>query len=223
MSMKPPNADDLTVDERAVVGMPGDLVSGDSVPARAPSTTVVISLRLDRHVFDRLNQLAQEDGRTFSETARDALRNLVEAHGAHGDSYPLREHNARPVRKVSEAIHVTWNDDELQNEVERYAAACQRAGIRESASRSYVDYARRFLAWRTGDYRPRGVGESDRPVPRSGASTADLRHQAAEYAQRVRDAGREQPTVDTYYRHATFFIRWLEGEFQPGARLRGLR
>jgi hypothetical protein len=39
----------------------------------------------------------------------------------------------------------------------------------------------------------------------------------------VQAAGREQPTVETYLRHAMFFIRWLEGAFQPGARLQGLR
>jgi hypothetical protein len=86
-----------------------------------------------------------------------------------------------------------------------------------------VDYARRFLAWRVGDYHPRGVGLGDRPVPRAAVSTADLRRQADQYAHLVEAAGREQPTVDTYLRHARFFIRWLDGEFQPGARLHGLR
>jgi hypothetical protein len=50
-----------------------------------------------------------------------------------------------------------------------------------------------------------------------------LREQAKEYARLVEAAGREQSTVDTYYSHAMFFIRWLEGDFEPGARLRGLR
>ncbi len=95
--------------------------------------------------------------------------------------------------------------------------------MRDTAWRSYVDYARRFVAWRTGDYQPRGVDPGDRPVPRAAASTADLAHQAAAYAQQVQAAGRAQPTVDTYYRHAMFFIRWLAGDFQPGGRLRGLR
>jgi hypothetical protein len=26
-------------------------------------------------------------------------------------------------------------------------------------------------------------------------------------------------TVDTYERHALFFVRWLSGEFVPGSRL----
>ena len=214
----------LTAAEKNLVGAPGDLVSEDSVPRRARSGTVMVSLRIERHVFDELSHVAEARGRTFSETARDALRTYVSAHAA-GSAYPLAEHGlARPGRKVSEnAVHTTWTDDDLRAALDRYEAACREAAMRDNAWRSYVDYARRFLAWRTGDYQPRGMSAADRPVPRTPTSTVELRHQAARYAQLVKDAGRAQPTVDTYLRHAMFFIRWLEGEFHPGERLLGLR
>jgi len=213
---------DLTDDEKEAVGMPGDLVSEEVVPSRARSTTVMISLRIDRPVFDELSRLAEEGGRTLSETARDALRSFVR--GQRGSrSYPIAASARVPSRKVSESTDPTWTDDDLRSALERYEGACRRAEMRDNAWRSYVDYARRFLAWRTGDYRPRGTMSNDRPVPRSLVTTAELRRQADHYAQQVHAAGREQPTVDTYFRHAMFFIRWLEGEFEPGARLRGLR
>ena len=214
---------DLTAAEQKFVGAPGDLVSEDPVPPRARSDTVMISLRMDRQVFDDLSRIAQQGGRTLSETARDALHTYVDAHPV-DKSYPLGEHGlARSARKVSENSQATWADEDLRAALERYEAACREAGMRDNAWRSYIDYARRFLAWRTGDYQPRGTSAGDRPVPRTAASTTELRHQAATYARLVKDAGREQPTVDTYFRHAMFFIRWLEGEFQPGARLHGLR
>jgi hypothetical protein len=125
--------------------------------------------------------------------------------------------------RVSESGQTSWDDAELQVELQRWEAACRRAQMREKAWRSYVDYARRFLDWRTGDYWPRGVPVGDRPVGREAASTSQLREQAQRYARQVEAAGRERSTVETYYRHAMFFIRWLEGDFEPGARLRGLR
>jgi hypothetical protein len=214
---------DLTAAEQKLVGTPGDLVSENPVPPRGRSGTVMISLRLDRQVFDDLSRIAQQGGRTLSETARDALRTYVDARPV-STSYPLGEDGVtRAARKVSENTQATWTDEDLRGALERYEADCRKAGMRDNAWRSYVDYARRFLAWRIGDYWPRGTIAGGRPVPRTAASTAELRRQAATYAQLVQDAGREQPTVDTYLRHAMFFIRWLEGDFRPGARLEGLR
>lgn len=214
---------DLTPEERAIVGSPGDLVSEDVVPARPRSSTVMISLRIDRQTFESLNRLAEEGGRTFSEAARDALRTFVRDR-ADAESYPRRDHRwSSTRRKVSENLPLAWDDDELLAALERYELECRQAGMREKAWRSYVDYARRFLAWRTGEYAPRGTSAVDRPVPRSSPSGSDLRRQAEQYARQVEAAGREQPTVDTYFRHAMFFIRWLEGDFRPGARLQGLR
>jgi hypothetical protein len=113
-----------------------------------------------------------------------------------------------------------WDDDALVAELARYERACRDAGMRPNAIHSYWDYARRFLDWRTGAYRPRGAGGEGRPVPRGPAPTDELVRQAAAYARVIEDAGRAQDTIDTYHRHAMFFIRWLCGEFQPGGRLR---
>lgn len=54
-----------------------------------------------------------------------------------------------------------------------------------------------------------------------GAVTVDeLTRQAQAYAGQVEAAGRAHETIDTYNRHAMFFVRWLQGEFGPGRRLR---
>jgi predicted nucleic acid-binding protein len=113
----------------------------------------------------------------------------------------------------------SWDDTALAIELARYEDACRAAGMRPNAIHSYWDYARRFLAWRTGEYRPRGVVAAGRPVPTGTVSAPDLERQAGAYAQAIEQAGRERPTIDTYHRHAMFFVRWLRGDFQPGARL----
>jgi predicted nucleic acid-binding protein len=113
-----------------------------------------------------------------------------------------------------------WEDGELFEILAQYEDACRDAGMRPNAIHSYWDYARRFLAWRVGEYRPRGTTTIGRPVPAGPATTDDLEQQAAAYARAIDAAGREQATVDTYHRHAMFFIRWLRGDFQPGRRLR---
>jgi predicted nucleic acid-binding protein len=113
-----------------------------------------------------------------------------------------------------------WDDAELLAELARYEEACRAAGMRPNAIHSYWDYARRFLAWRVGDFQPRGTDRSDRPVPRGPVGDVDLERQAASYARAIEAAGRERATVDTYRRHAMFFIRWLRGDFEPGGRLR---
>ena len=113
-----------------------------------------------------------------------------------------------------------WDDGELSERLARYEDACRDARMRPNAIHSYWDYARRFLAWRVGEYRPRGTTGNGRPVPAGPATAEDLERQAAAYARAIQAAGREQATVDTYHRHAMFFIRWLRGDFQPGRRLR---
>ena len=113
-----------------------------------------------------------------------------------------------------------WTDDDLLAELDRYEAVARASGMTPNAIHSYWDYARRFLAWRVGAYRPRGAAATGRPVPSEPATGIDLEAQAAAYARAIEAAGRAQPTVDTYYRHAMFFIRWLRGAFEPGARLR---
>ncbi len=113
-----------------------------------------------------------------------------------------------------------WDDAQLVRELARYEQACRDAGMRPNAIHSYWDYARRFLDWRTGEYRPRGAGPGGRPVPRDAVTADELVRQASAYARTIEAAGRAPVTVDTYHRHAMFFIRWLRGSFRPGGRLR---
>ena len=129
-------------------------------------------------------------------------------------------------RRVSEAIAALeqprgpWDDMDLAVELARYEQTCRDAGMRPNAIHSYWDYARRFLAWRAGGYRPRGSGDSGRPVPRGRVTADELSRQAAAYVRVLEAAGLTPVTVDTYHRHAMFFVRWLRGEFRPGDRLR---
>jgi predicted nucleic acid-binding protein len=110
----------------------------------------------------------------------------------------------------------TWDDDALQQALADYEAACEAAGMRRNAIHSYWDYARRFLDWRAGRY-PRSA--TTRAVPAAPVTVNDLRLQAEAYTRAVRGMGLGTATVDTYERHALFFVRWLSGEFVPGSRL----
>lgn len=112
----------------------------------------------------------------------------------------------------------TWDEQDLRDELERYRETCSAAGMRPSAVHSYWDYARRFLDWREGIY-PRTP--APRPVPVRTLRVGDLRADAAAYERWLDGAGLSRAAVDTYVRHAGFFVRWLAGEFEPGARLRG--
>lgn len=116
-----------------------------------------------------------------------------------------------------------WSDAELFAELARYEQACHDAGMQPNAIHSYWDYARRFLAWRTGDYRPRGSSASGRPVPVDRVDVETLTAQLDVYATALARAGLQTVTIDTYVRHADFFVRWLAGAFRPGGRLRGMR
>jgi predicted nucleic acid-binding protein len=114
----------------------------------------------------------------------------------------------------------SWTDADLRDALGRYEEACATAGMRRNAIHSYWDYARRFLDWREGAYRPRGTVGAGRPVPLRTVGVADLTAEASAYATTIAGAGRAVSTVDTYYRHALFFVRWLDGAFEPGGRLK---
>ena len=224
--------------ERVVVGEPGDLVDEPAVPARPRASSVMFSLRIDRGTFEALSDLADRQGRRFSDTARDALRAYVDRSGEDRlqglveaiatklgvdatDVYPERSAAPGHVQARERTPVSSWTDDELERQLQRYEQICRDSGMQEKAIHSYWDYARRFLAWRRGEYWPRGTVSAGRPVPRTPATAANLKAQAAAYAAVVEAAGRERPTVETYLRHAMFFIRWLDGDFIPGARLSG--
>lgn len=47
-----------------------------------------------------------------------------------------------------------------------------------------------------------------------------VRRALAEYENEVHGSGLSAQTKETYCRHAGTFVRWLEGDFQPGQRHR---
>jgi hypothetical protein len=72
---------DLTPDERALVANPAEWATDAVIPARPKSTTAMFSLRLDRRTFEALSDMAERRGLTFSEVAREALRQYVDSGG----------------------------------------------------------------------------------------------------------------------------------------------
>ena len=72
--------DHLSPQEREIVGDPADYdwESAIELPARRRrSETAQFSLRVERDIQDALARIAQEQGMSFSEAARDALRAYV--------------------------------------------------------------------------------------------------------------------------------------------------
>jgi predicted nucleic acid-binding protein len=110
----------------------------------------------------------------------------------------------------------TWDDEDLRDQLARYEAAARASGMTPNAVHSYWDYARRFLDWREGAY-PRSA--ASRPVPRHRVETTELEDQADLYERYLQSAALSPAAIETYVRHARFFVRWLAGDFEPGARL----
>jgi hypothetical protein len=118
---------------------------------------------------------------------------------------------------------MAWTGVELASELRRYERACRTSGLAETSIESYVAYARRFLSWREGTYRPRGATSPPRRQTIGAVGIADLDRELAEYEQDLVLAGRQPMAVRTYVLNARQFVRWLAGEFIPGATLDGLR
>lgn len=114
-----------------------------------------------------------------------------------------------------------WTNEELFDALGRYEQDCISAGMRPKSVQSYLDYARRFLKWRVGDYRPRDAADVRSEPATGSASTADLADEATAYARELQEAGLQTSAIKTYYRHAMFFVRWLGDDFVPGGRLTG--
>lgn len=174
-------------------------------------------------------QLSYWDALILVSAERAGCDRVVSEDLADGETYgavrvenPFVEHRrVSEERPALERSGGPWDDDALAAELERYERACREAGMRPNAVHSYWDYARRFLDWRAGGYRPRGAVGDGRPVPNGPASVNELEQQVVAYTRAIVDAGRERATVDTYARHASFFVRWLRGDFRPGGRLQG--
>lgn len=111
------------------------------------------------------------------------------------------------------------SSDELFEELKRYERECEAAGLRPNSVFSYVDYARRFLSWRVGDYRPRQATGPERRPSRGPATVDDLMTDLKAYELDLRAASLQPNAVHTYLTHARQFIRWLDGRFRPGSRL----
>jgi transcriptional regulator with XRE-family HTH domain len=113
----------------------------------------------------------------------------------------------------------SWNSDDLFQELRRYERQCEAAGLQPTSVFSYVDYGRRFLRWRVGDYRPRQATGPERRPSRGPATMDDLMVDLDAYETDLRAAGLRPNAVHTYVIHARQFIRWLDGDFEPGSRL----
>jgi hypothetical protein len=114
-----------------------------------------------------------------------------------------------------------WTNDELLEALGRYEQECISAGMRPKAVHSYWDYARRFLKWRLGEYTPRQAPTAQRNPVTVSVTTEELADEAKMYARELEDARLKTSAIDTYYRHAMFFVRWLGDDFVPGGRLTG--
>lgn len=130
-----------------------------------------------------------------------------------------RRRMAEPGRSYEPSLRTSWTDAELRAALGRYEDACQDAGMLPNAVHSYWDYAGRFLGWREGTYRPRGMVAVGRPVTIRPVTVSDLVDETSMYRETIASAGLSQATVETYHRHALLFVRWLAGDFVPGARL----
>ena len=120
---------------------------------------------------------------------------------------------------MTDAHQTHWTSTDLLSALDRFRNECVKAGMSPKSVHSYWDYARRFLSWRDGDYRPRGTSGSRRRTPVGAVSATDLSNEADEYARELVSAGLRQTAIDTYHRHAMFFVRWLGGEYAPSSRL----
>jgi hypothetical protein len=54
----------------------------------------------------------------------------------------------------------------------------------------------------------------------SDAALTEIEEALVRYRKEVSETAMRAPSRDTYIRNAEMFVRWLRGEFEPGARLR---
>ena len=114
----------------------------------------------------------------------------------------------------------TWTNDDLIAALDRYEVACEGAGLQPTSVFSYVDYARRFLRWRTGEYRPRDAVRPSVDRAATPATSSDLNGDLRTYENELQAASLQPRAVQTYVTHARQFVRWLDGTFLPGSSLR---
>ena len=53
--------------------------------------------------------------------------------------------------------HRCWTEQELRDELVRFQADLERAGLSPHTITTYVDRSERFVRWLAGDYRPQNA------------------------------------------------------------------
>jgi hypothetical protein len=114
---------------------------------------------------------------------------------------------------------MAWTHADLLDAVRRYEQACIAAGCAQNTVDSYVNYARMFVDWRVGESHTQGAPGPRHPGGHA-ASIVELSTDVVTYRAEVRQAGKADRAVETYWVHASQFVRWLDGRFAPCASLR---
>jgi hypothetical protein len=120
------------------------------------------------------------------------------------------------------ATPLDWSDSDLLAALDRYQKQLSNGPYSPVTVRSYIDYARRFLSWRTGDYAPRGMPTpSRRPVPFGRRNLAGLRDDLRRYETVLTGARRQPGAVRTYIDNASRFVNWLDNKYAPAGSVTG--
>ena len=109
-----------------------------------------------------------------------------------------------------------WNQHELREALTAYERALLEAGLQPITIHSYVDYSRRFLRWRLGDFAPRGTHPSALPQAHTRRVNAqELEADLLTYESVLQSAGLQPMAVHTYVDQARRFVAWLDGTYRP--------
>ena len=102
-----------------------------------------------------------------------------------------------------------WSDEDLERELSRYEHDARGRGLTPSSVHSYVDYARRFLRWRSGTYVPRGIPLPNQRVGAIVAEAMELGRDVDRYERALVAAGLRPRAIATYVGEAARFVRWI--------------
>jgi hypothetical protein len=117
---------------------------------------------------------------------------------------------------IRRATVTDWSNDELASEAAAYELGMVAAGLKPVSVHSAADYARRFLRWRIGDYRPRTAVGPTHARSFGRVDIAGLNADLVAYEAELADAKLRPKAVRTYRGEAGRFVRWLEGSYVPG-------
>lgn len=198
-----------------------------SVIARLEGGRHSVEIKLLNRIADAVGErwTVSFGGPVVSEPADTAAEIMGGLRILKEDPSGLRPINGRSLgrtggrRHASAEAPMTWTSDELFEALKRYERECEAAGLRPISVNSYVEYSRRFLRWRVGDYRPRDASGPARRPSRGPATTEDLMVDVDAYERELRAGSLQPNAVHTYVIHSLQFIRWLDGDFVPGGRL----